>query len=200
MILGYKDLLNEWKTGNIRFDPDIQERQIGLSSIDLRLGYLFSKHKDAPGLTIDPMAEDFDPSPHVVSEDFEQTGPMGQERSFILEPNQFVLARTLEKIYLPFTLAAQVQGRSTFARAGLSIHATAPHIHPGFRGPITLELHNIGKWKLDLKPGKTLISQVIFNTLKTRVSKKEAISLGSYLDQTQPFPKRTVGRKGKMHG
>ncbi len=57
-------------------------------------------------------------------------------------PGEFMLACTLETVHIPPDLVAQVNGKSSLGRLGLSVHITAGFIDPGFRGQITLELHN----------------------------------------------------------
>lgn len=194
MILGYQDLLKAWKAGWIQFDPDIEQEQIGLSSIDLRIGHVFTTHKDTTGIVIDPLANGFEPSNLTDTIDLaNRPPPPGQRSEYILEPAKFVLGRTLEKVRLPLDLAAQVQGVTTAARAGLTIHATAPHIHPGFAGSITLELCNVGSWSLRLVP-TTRICQIIFFKLQTPVRREDVNTMGSYLDQVLPFGKRVIGK------
>ena len=194
MIMGYRDLLRLWRKKTIRFDPDIDApNQIGLSSIDLRLGYFFTKQKPAPGYTIDPFDENFDPTPIIDNVDLQhQTRPIGQSANYILKPDEFVLSRTLERVTIPLGFAAQVQGTTTGARPGLSIHATAPHIHPGFSGSITLELKNLGTWDLKLIPGKRICQLILFK-VQTPVSKKELTAMSTYHDQIIPYGKRQVG-------
>lgn len=53
---------------------------------------------------------------------------------FVLEPWDFLLGWTAERIQLPpcSRLAARVEGRSSLARLGLGVHVTAPIIHAGF--------------------------------------------------------------------
>src|SRR5712692_10106777 len=152
MMLARQDLFRAWKRGEIRFDPDISRDQISLSSIDLRLGRIFTKQKAHKGLVIRP-AQEFDPS------DFVTNTTLGSGGIFRLRPKQFRLAQTLEKITLPAGLAAHIHGRSSLARSGLAVHSTAPHIHPGFYGPITLELFNYGEWELEFSAGKDVICQ-----------------------------------------
>jgi dCTP deaminase len=82
-----------------------------------------------------------------------------------LRPGRVVLARTLERVELPIgeegrCLAARVEGKSSYARCGLLIHFTAPTIHAGFEGTITLELYNLGPLGISLYPG-TPICQLI---------------------------------------
>jgi dCTP deaminase len=194
MMMGYRDLLTLWRKRIIRFEPDIDPRQqIGLSSIDLRLGYLFTKQRDAPGYTIDPFDEEFDPNPHIETIDLgQQPRPAGQGANFILKPDEFVLSRTLETVHIPPNLAAQVQGTTTGARSGFSIHATAPHIHPGFSGSITLEIKNLGQWHLRLNPGKRICQLILFQ-IKTPVSKREVKDMSSYQNQLLPYVKRQAG-------
>jgi len=53
----------------------------------------------------------------------------------------FALGTTLERIKLPDNICAQVDGKSTLGRLGLSVHQTAGWIDAGFNGNITLELN-----------------------------------------------------------
>jgi dCTP deaminase len=83
-----------------------------------------------------------------------------------LKPGRFVLGNTIETITLPIregrpVYAARVEGRSSFARCGLLIHFTAPTIHAGFDGTITLEIMNLGKSDIMLYP-ELEIAQLIF--------------------------------------
>lgn len=68
---------------------------------------------------------------------------------FSLQPNHFVLGRTKERVRFPIRknrpcYAARIEGRSRFARIGLIVHFTAPTIHAGYEGTITLEMINLG--------------------------------------------------------
>lgn len=91
------------------------------------------------------------------------------DQPFVLRPNRLVLGRTLEYIELPIAvsgqaLAARVEGKSSYARCGLMVHLTAPTIHAGFAGTITLELFNLGPCNISLYPGAP-ICQLIFETV-----------------------------------
>ena len=183
MMLGRQDLLSAWKKKRIRFEPDITPEQVSLSSIDLRLGFQFTRQKAQPAVIIRP-AHDFDPR------DLHETTDFTNERDpvFRLKPKEFKLAQTLETLYVPANLAAQVNGKSGLARSGLAVHATAPHINPGFEGPITLELFNHGEWELEFIPGRDLICQVAFWEIKTPVPKDAIDKLSSYKGQKEPYP------------
>ena len=90
---------------------------------------------------------------------------------FQLERFQFVLGMTAEYIALPVDhpanlelgrcLAARVEGRSSVARCGVLVHFTAPTIHPGFDGTITLEIINLGPAPFVLRPGMPIAQLLV---------------------------------------
>lgn len=89
------------------------------------------------------------------------------DQPYPLKPRQFVLGQTIERVALPVSpdgsapcLAARVEGRSSFARCGLLVHFTAPTIHAGFDGHITLEMCNFGPYPVLLYP-RLAICQLI---------------------------------------
>jgi len=85
-----------------------------------------------------------------------------------LNPGEFILGSTMERVTLPAVencLAARVEGRSSLARQGLIVHFTAPTIHTGFNGTITLEIINWGKLPIMLTPGMR-ICQLIIETVE----------------------------------
>lgn len=107
-----------------------------------------------------------------------------QEQPFKLEPHKFVLANTRERIRLPLSVgvcfnelpsvtsfAARVEGKSSLARCGMLVHFTAPTIHAGFEGTITLEIINLGPFPVMLAPGmpicQLIIEAVLGSVLKT---------------------------------
>lgn len=89
-----------------------------------------------------------------------------EESPFSLAPGRLVLGRTLERIALPIMekgtcLAARIEGRSSYARCGLLVHFTAPTIHSGFDGTITLELYNMGPANIALYPGMPICQLIV---------------------------------------
>lgn len=61
----------------------------------------------------------------------------------VLMPGEFRLANTRETITVPDYLMVRAEGKSSWARLGLQIHATAGFCDPGFSGQVTLELKNL---------------------------------------------------------
>lgn len=88
------------------------------------------------------------------------------EQPYLLRPNHLVLGKTLERVSLPITtegtcLAARIEGKSSYARCGLLVHFTAPTIHSGFAGTITLELINLGPCDIALIPGAPICQLIV---------------------------------------
>jgi dCTP deaminase len=89
---------------------------------------------------------------------------------FALEPNQFILAMTREVVGLPVPaegegcLAARIEGKSSRARCGVLVHFTAPTVHPGWHGQLTLEMINLGPVPFMLRPMP--IAQLIVEEVK----------------------------------
>lgn len=85
---------------------------------------------------------------------------------YSLQPGTFVLGQTIERVQLPIRdgrppLAARVEGRSSFARCGLIVHFTAPTIHAGFDGAITLEMMNFGPCPITLYPSMEIVQLAV---------------------------------------
>ena len=127
-------------------DPD----RIGSSSVDLLLheNLIVVAAARNPGVIVDPSTAGFRVMDFLRQNGQETTIP---ETGFQMQPNQFLIARTLETVSLPLHLAARVEGRSSLARLGLSVHVTAPSVHAGFEGPLYLEMNNIGPFPIMLR-------------------------------------------------
>lgn len=69
-----------------------------------------------------------------------------------LNPGRMILGRTFEKFTIPNGHAGKLEGRSTFARLGLSIHCTGDFINPGWRGRMPLQIVNHGVVPIILTP------------------------------------------------
>ena len=88
------------------------------------------------------------------------------EQPFLLKPMKFILALTSETIGLPIrkgspSLAARIEGKSSRARCGILVHFTAPTVHPGWSGPLTLEMINLGPTTFVLRPGMPIAQLII---------------------------------------
>lgn len=130
------------------FDSSIQLEQ-GAASIDLRLGCRFTVAKRRSISHFAAYADDVHPT-QLVDEYYI---PLGGK--FLMHPDRFALATTLEWIRLPPVFGGFVLGRSTFGRRGLVI-ATATGVQPNYSGVLTLESTNLGEIALEVSPGQSI--------------------------------------------
>lgn len=165
MILSDTDIWQEIEKGGLKFEPMVEDDQIGTSAIDLRLANVFTVPKKPPSgiaITIDPAKISPEEALEVNSDEIVvQSG-----EKFNLEPGAFVLGYTLERVELSNYLAARIEGRSSFARLGVSVHQTAPTVHAKFAGQLRLEISNIGPYTVLLEPG-SIFCQLIVERLSS---------------------------------
>lgn len=136
--------------------PILEESQIGDASVDARLGHEFLIFRRSSIQNLDSTQTD-----RPVVHRLQERVRISLFQSFVLHPGQLVLGATLEYISLPASIAASVEGRSSWGRLGLFV-ATASTIAPGFKGCITLELVNSGEVPIVLYPG-VRIAQFVFH-------------------------------------
>jgi dCTP deaminase len=172
MILSNSAIFQALDEGRLVIDPEPGPRNpaddpnadwpYGTSAIDLRLGDEISWFNDGLAIAIDlrrgKFANLFGPNSSCRK--------ITNEQPYSLMPNKLVLANTVERVELPIlpgkiSLAARVEGRSSFARCGLLVHFTAPPIHAGFKGRITLELINLGPIPILLYPNSYICQLIV---------------------------------------
>jgi dCTP deaminase len=194
MILSQPDIRREVKKGRIVFDPPLEEKQWGEASVDLRLGFIFTRLVDLPNMKVS-VADGFGGLARAgFWERIELTerDEKGDRRAYTLAPGEFVLAMTHEAVTVPRNMIGMVEGRSTYARVGLTMHQTAPWIQPGWdRSRIILEIKNNGPLKIELTPLIDRPCQLTFMRLTAPVPKR--LAYGSrptdvYQGQEGPFP------------
>jgi dCTP deaminase len=171
MILSQADLRIAVDRGEVGFSPALEEKQWGEASIDLRLGFQFTKILPCPGVKFS-LADGLGAMSQMKiweTVTLQERDSFGKIPQFHLDPGEFILAITHEKITVPKHLIALVEGRSTYARMGLSMHQTAPWIQPGWKGPIVLEIMNNGPLAITLTPLKDRPCQLTFFELKSEV-------------------------------
>ncbi len=123
----------------------------------------------------------------------------------IVKPGGFVLWTTKEKVGTPTTNPAFigfVNSKSTKARVGAQVHLTAPTIHAGWSGNITLEITNLGPFHFVL-----LEDDVIAQLTVARISSSPNLELRQNPSLTagqahvtgrpEPPPRRPRRRKSR---
>jgi dCTP deaminase len=174
MILSNVELHLALDAKRLVIDPEPQPRIVmpgqycpyATHSVDLRLGGELRIPRPGP--------YNFDLTLPRFSEFLERNTDkliLESARPYILDPNRFLLGITLERVALPLDapinlqtntcLAARIEGKSSRARCGLLVHFTAPTVHPGWDGPLALEIINLGPVPFVLKLGMPIVQLIV---------------------------------------
>lgn len=160
MVLSDIDLKNALKSKRIKISPSPDlSAALGSCSVDLRLGNVFRVFEHSKKAFIDPSKKDY--SNEITREIKVKDG-----EAFVIQPGDFVLAVTLEKVQIPNDLMGRLEGRSSLGRLGLVVHSTASIFDPGWDGNCVLELGNLGRMAVSLTPGMRICAMT-FEELKS---------------------------------
>lgn len=163
MILSDRDIHARIQRGDIVVTSPENDHltNVHASSMDMRLGRFFKIYDHARFPVLDPMRpECFDGVTRLMEL------PEDGRTPFIVQPGEFVLGVTLEKIKIADDLVARVEGRSSLGRLGIIIHSTAGFVDAGFEGTITLEITNINRMPVALYPGMR-VCQLAFELMSS---------------------------------
>jgi dCTP deaminase len=186
MVLSDVEIRQYLKEGRIKIEPLIDpDTQIQAAWVDLRLGPEFRRFKSLPFPYIDVTAK-------IDSDDY--TEPVKFSGDVYLQPDEFILARTEETITVPPDLVACLDGKSSLGRLGIEFHVTSGWVDPGFSGKLVLEVKNVGKLPVQLRPGMRVV-KVIFMKLSTPAQRPYGTRKDSkYQGQSEILPSR-IGRE-----
>jgi dCTP deaminase len=161
--------------GLIAIDPPPETTAYQSTSVDLTLDPVVNVLKEQqpqeiPGLdrgedSIDPTKPGFKVEDVIKALSDTTTIDV---TGYLLRPGKLLLGMTREYVDLKEArLGARVEGKSSLARIGLSVHVTAPTIHAGFEGRIRLEIMNHGILPIRLKPGMRICQLIFEQTVGT---------------------------------
>lgn len=137
------------------------EKQIGEMSIDFRLGYDFLVSIQGREAFINASSNtDIGITERNINQFFQRTRRQLGE-TFILHPNQMILATSLEYVKLPDDVFIMLFVRSSYLRLGISVSAI---VQPGYCGCISLELTNANKLPVNLTVGSRIVQGLLFPT------------------------------------
>jgi dCTP deaminase len=153
------------------------------NSYDVRLGdhfiryrkYHASRYMSPDAIFLKPMGDIEPIVPEHVIDPYDMdsivwgTEEIHTSDTIIVEPGDFILARTQETVGLPENIAAKIDGKSSIARLGIVVHQTGGFIDAGFYGTITLEISNANPFPVKLYVGMS-IAQIEFH--KTAVAQQ----------------------------
>jgi dCTP deaminase len=184
MILVDWQLLDRIERGHIKIRP-YDKNLVQPNSIDIRLGNHFVWYKPSDKV-IDPRNK------RSITTGVEET----ETDEFVIKPGAFVLARTLECIGLPDNIVATIEGKSSIARLGVTLHQTGGWIDAGFRGTITLEMANVNTRPVKVYAGMP-IGQLVFYTTERAANPYYTKADAKYMDQQQATLSRYHANKKK---
>jgi dCTP deaminase len=171
------------ESGKIKIDP-YNADLINPNSIDVTLGnhFIYYKSNNVP-IDIN--------EPRTVNYDTESV----KCQDYIINPGKFVLGTTVETILLPPNIVASIEGKSSLARVGLSIHATGGWIDSGFAGKITLEMFNLNVRPIKLSAGMRIGQLVFFKTGRHCKLPYNLRPSSKYMNQSETTASRYFSKK-----
>ncbi|MCL5101994.1 MAG: dCTP deaminase [Candidatus Marsarchaeota archaeon] len=170
-MLAKSEILKMVEDGRLRILP-FEKSQVGAGSIDLHLGNEFRVFEEQKGI--------LDVSEELSHNTISSVMTADKKEGIIMEPGDFINGITEEVITLPQNVSGRIEGRSRFARIGLLVHVSSGFVQPGSNGKVVLEIANLSKVKLRLKPG-VKICQIILEEVKGKGSYS-----GHYSKQEHP--------------
>ncbi len=175
MYLSDVDLRQAVQCGDLIVEP-LPDEEIGATSIDLHLDSIeqaqvwdfeaLAKHNKDLGhppkelhiarMNYATISRQFMVQPPHEDDAEKNDLVFRRDNAVVLRPQGFVVWQTREKVGTPEEdprYICFVNGKSTRSRTGLVVHLTAPTIHAGWSGNITLEMTNVGPLDLVLFAG-----------------------------------------------
>jgi dCTP deaminase len=153
MVLSDKGIKKALKAGQITLDP-FNEEDLQPASYDLHMDkylMLFDRGHNAMIDVKKPM--------DTLMEEYEM-----DKDGYILHPKEFILGNIKEITGVDKSHVAFLHGKSSLARIGLLIHATAGLLDPGNTMRLTLEMYNLSPLPIKLYPDMK-IGQITFERI-----------------------------------
>jgi dCTP deaminase len=101
---------------------------------------------------------------------------------FWLNPGEYVLVQTVEKITVPTNMIALIFERQSVKLLGLSV-SSASYMNPGYRGHLTIPVVNNSNARIKLTPGVQFCQLGLFE-LSSESEKPYDKQDGKYMDET----------------
>ncbi len=181
MTLSDKDIKKAIKEKKIIISPKPDfSKQLGSCSIDLRLGGSFRVFEHSLHGFIDPSYKDY-------SNEITRKISIKKGEKFIIQPGDFVLAVTLEKVTIAPDLMGRLEGRSSLGRLGLVVHSTASVFDPGWDGNPVLELGNLGRMAVALTVGMRICAMTFEQLSSPAEAPYNSKKFAKYKFQTTPL-------------
>lgn len=157
-VLVKEQILKYIDNGQLVFSPALDQLQVQMHAVDLRLGYTFMvpklwhlSEKGREAYLVDYLDE---------RERFEVI-ELEDKQFFDLLPNESVVASTLEEMAVPNDLMAVLYPRTTVTRKGLAVDHTGI-VDAGYEGRLLIPITNKTAQVIRIYPGERFCSMVFF--------------------------------------
>lgn len=170
MILSDEDIRRALRAGKIKFDPPIADDQIGPGSVDVTLSNEFFRLKEQKLKVLDAKSTNW-------ADLYEEI----KAEAIVLQPGEWVLGKTLERITLPQNMCGWIQTRSRYARIGLAVHIASAFVQPGSDSRQVLEIVNLSKFPTRIYAGMR-ICQIVIERTETKATRPYA-KVGTFAAQ-----------------
>jgi dCTP deaminase len=194
--------------GRIKIDPlPLWDEALGPVTLDLRLGNEFraivnvrERHaaeirdrftrreigdSEAINLFLRNRKDLVDLTVREEPRDYSEPFYLNDQERMTLSPGNSVVGVTKERVTLPTSIGALLNGRSSIARHGLIIHATANMVCPTWDGHIVLEIMNLSPNTIAFMPNMRVCSLAFF--LMAENSQLDYTKIGKYAGQTGAY-------------
>lgn len=115
---------------------------------------------------------------NILKEGYEDVD-CSHKHSLLLHPGEMILGHTREVFDLPDDVFALCVGKSTYARCGIIVNVTP--LEPGWKGQVTLEIHNASRNPVLIYPNQGICQFLFFKGETPEVS--YADRKGKYMNQ-----------------
>jgi deoxycytidine triphosphate deaminase len=152
-VIGYEKILQLVKKSPPLME-NVEEKNIQPSGVDLRAKCIY-KLKNGGFIGIkERKTPEIDVSCNEIG------------KKITIEPNEYVLVETIEKVNMPKDLMATVLPRSSLFRCGVTIFTAV--VDPGFQGTLTFGMKNISEFPFEIEVGSR-IGQIVFKEVEDNV-------------------------------
>lgn len=177
------------KSGDLIIRPLLEDTQISQIGIDFRLGFNFlvSVQGREPFINTS-LNDEFGEAQRDVKLFFQETRRQLGE-TFILYPNQTVLASSLEYVKMPEDKLLTLYMRSSYSRLGLTVSTI---VQPGYCGCLSIELTNNNHNPINLTVGARIFQGVL---LQSDSPSEYFNTERKYMCSVRPEPSKAIADK-----
>lgn len=171
-VLNKDDITSYISSGEIVFNPQLDEFQLQAHSVDLRLGFTFlvpkTWHVTKKGR--EQLHMDYYAAKHP---DYFDVVELEKGQFFDILPGEHILVSSLESVKIPNDLMAVMYPRSSINRKGISVDQTGI-VDSGYQGQLVIPIrNNTQSQAVRLYPGERFC-QLVFEKLTAPVAARKS--------------------------